>query len=149
MTSIVQINFELAVAAKLVAMAKKERVSIRQRDLVFVVDGARAIGCIRKLNSITHRLCGCWVSDEFRGKGIGRSLVEYRFRFAVYNTSAKVVDTFAFHSALFESLGFVAKRKFKMGTTHLVYRVPEEIISTRHRWGQVDWRELPLPSVSR
>lgn len=138
---IVQVHFDIAVAAGLVAMAKKDKVSIRQRDIVFVAEGIPAIGCLRKLNSITVRLCGCWVHPDHRGKGIGKTLVEYRFIYGTQNTSAKKLDTFAFRSRLFESLGFKPFKKFKMGTTHLVYSIPTEVIAERSKWNSAYWQK--------
>ena len=141
MLKIVQIHFDLAVAAGLVAAAKKDKVCIRQRDLVFVVEGKKAVGCLRKMNSLTVRLCGCWVAPEERGKGYGKALVEHRFKYGCENTGAKKLDTFAFHPELFESLGFEPFKKFKMGTTHLVYRIPDEVIVERTKWNSAYWQE--------
>lgn len=138
---IVQIPFDIAVSAGLVASAKKAKVSVRQRDIVFVVEGVRAIGCLRKMNSLTVRLCGCWVAEDQRGNGYGKALVEHRFRYACQNTSAKKVDTFAFRNVLFETLGFVASQKFKIGTTHLVYEVPKEVIVERNKWDSAYWQQ--------
>jgi GNAT superfamily N-acetyltransferase len=138
---IVQIPFEIAVSAGLVAAAKKAKVSIRQRDIVFVVEGVRAVGCLRKMNSLTVRLCGCWVAEDQRGKGYGKALVEHRFKYACQNTSAKKVDTFAFRNVLFEKLGFVPSQKFKIGTTHLVYEVPKEVIAERNKWDSAYWQQ--------
>jgi hypothetical protein len=141
MLKVLQIPFDLAVASGLVAKAKRDRVSIRQRDIIFVVDGKPAIGCLRKLNSIAVRLCGCWVAPEFRCQGLGKLLVEHRFAYGCQNTSAKKLDTFAFRPSLFESLGFVHLKKFKMGTTHLVYSIPNDVIAERTKWDSVYWQK--------
>lgn len=135
-----EIHFEIAVAAGLVAAAKKDKVSVRQRDIIFVIDGVRAVGCLRKMNSQTVRMCGCWVAPELRGKGYGKSLVLHRFAYAAQKTAAKKIDTFAFHPKMFLELGFVAHKKFKMGTTHLIYEVPNEVIVERHKWDSAYWK---------
>ena len=55
---IVKASFAIADAAGLVADAKKERVTIKPDDIVFVVEGMRAVACVRMIGRGRNRgLC--------------------------------------------------------------------------------------------
>jgi len=116
---IVKIPYDIAVAAKLVRDAKKEGVTIKPDDVIFVVEGARAIGCVRIVRRRLARLCGCWVDEKYRGRGLGEALVLHRIAYCEHHTVASVIDTYAFHKDLFIRLGFTPRADFKIGTTLL------------------------------
>lgn len=103
----------------LVSHAKRDRVTIKSTDLTFAIDGVRAVGCVRFIRNRLARMCGCWIAPEFRGKGFGRQFVISRIAFIEHHTSAKAIDTFAFNSSLYLSLGFELRANFKIGTSLL------------------------------
>ena len=111
------ISHEIADAAGLIAAARKDRVTIRATDQIFVFPGIRAVACVRMIRRKLARLCGCWVAPEERGKGIGKMLVCHRIAYLEQHTSVGMIDTFAFRKGLFLNLGFVEKRSFQIGTT--------------------------------
>lgn len=117
------VPFEIVEAAGIVADAKKNRVTIKPNDIVFVVEGVRAVACIRLIRKRLARLCGCWVAKDARGRGIGEFLVKSRIDYAINNTAAIGMDTFAFNKELFLRLGFAEKSNFKIGTTYLVKKI--------------------------
>lgn len=121
---IVRATFEMVDAAGIVESARKDRVTIKPSDVIFVADGVRAVACVRMIGHGRNRgrlarLCGCWVAKEYRGRGIGRDLVAARLRFIREDTAAAAVDTYAFSSRLFLSLGFEKRTSYKIGTTLL------------------------------
>lgn len=103
----------------LISQAKKDRVTIKSTDLTFAIDGVRAVACVRFIRNRLARLCGCWISPEFRDQGIGKQFVLSRIAFIENHTSANAIDTFAFNSRLYLSLGFESRASFKIGTTLL------------------------------
>lgn len=111
------VPFELVSA--LVATAQRDRVTIKPTDMTFVIDGVRAVACVRMIRRKLARLCGCWVAEAFRGQGIGEELVVSRIAFIKNHTSAKAIDTYAFNAPLFERLGFTPRQGYKIGTTLL------------------------------
>lgn len=116
---LVLVPFEIAEASGLVESARKGKVTVKPKDQIFVVEGVRAIGCVRMIRRHLARLCGCWVAPETRGKGIGEILVRHRVAFIESHMSASAIDTFAFRKALFLRLGFEEKQGYKIGTTCL------------------------------
>lgn len=103
----------------LVDAARKDRVTIKPGDMTFVINGVRAVGCIRLIRKRLARVCGCWVAPECRGHGIGLKLVVARIAFIENHMSAKAIDTFAFRKRLFLRLGFEERQGYKIGTTAL------------------------------
>ena len=113
------VPYEIVDCAGIVLAAKSDRVTIKPTDQCFAIDKARAVACVRMIRRRLARLCGCWVDEAYRGQGIGRELVLARIAFIENHTSAKAIDTYAFNSQLFESLGFTARQSYKIGTTLL------------------------------
>lgn len=108
----------------LVAEAAGDRVCIKPTDTVFVIDGVRAVACVRIIRRNLSRLCGCWVANEFRRTGIGSELVRARIAYIESHTGARAIDTYAFRRRLFLRLGFEERKSFKIGTTLLRKSVP-------------------------
>lgn len=120
--AITPIFFSEAQAQGLVAKAAKAGVSIRASDQIFRVCGEEAIACIRLIRPWHARLCGCFVAEACRGRGYGKMLVLHRLEIARRNFEVRMVDTYAFRSSLFLSLGFEAVRSYAIGTTLLRLR---------------------------
>ncbi len=118
-------SYDMANHLGLVAKAAADGVTIRDGDIVFsFLDGGKltddgCVGCLRKIGKSRVRLCGCWVAPSLRKNGLGKLLVMKRIEYATKSLGAKILDTFAFNTRLFGELGFVAKRDFRIGTTHM------------------------------
>jgi hypothetical protein len=99
---------------------QEECVSFRSGDQIYGVlqaDYLFVVGCLRRMNPIRMRLCGAWVAPLVRGRGWGEECLRYRL--AHIPADIQVIDTFAFRARLYLSLGFVAGRQYKIGTTYL------------------------------
>lgn len=118
-SGIVRINFELAEASGLVAQARKDRVTIKRTDEIYVIKGVRAVACIRPIRRRLARMAGCWVAPQFRGQGYGKKLVQFRMALIANHRSFRVIDTYAFNSRLYRALGFEERAAYKIGTTLL------------------------------
>lgn len=116
---LVNIPFEIAEASGLVEAARKGRVTVKPTDRIFVVEGVRAIGCIRVIRRRLARMCGCWVDPAVRKQGIGEMLVRHRIAYIEHHMSATGIDCYAFRKALYLRLGFEEKAGYKIGTTML------------------------------
>lgn len=116
---IFETDFDEVSSRGLVASAKAEGITIRRGDRIFSVQGEKAVGCLRMIGSGHARLCDCYVDGSSRGRGAGTALVLHRLNEAVRVPSVRVVDTYAFRSRLFISIGFEAVRSFSIGTTLL------------------------------
>lgn len=117
MLKIITIPFDIAEASGIVAAAKKDRVTIKDGDTIFAVQGIRAVACVRFIRRKLARLCGCWVAKEHRGQGVGTALVKHRIDYIQNHTGALAIDTYAFNNRLFIDLGFEERAGFKIGTT--------------------------------
>lgn len=109
-------DYEIAKLSGIVADAAKERVTIKPTDEVYLVEGIRAVACIRVIKRSLARMCGCWVAPEHRGRGIGEALVKYRIDHIINHRSCKCIDTYAFNSRLYRSLGFEERSSYQIGT---------------------------------
>jgi len=118
-SGVIRSSYDIVEAAGLVAAAKKNGVTIKPTDEVFVINGHRAIGCVRRIRRKLVRLAGCWVHPDERGQGLGERLVRYRVDYAIHHTAAMAIDTFAFRPKLFLKFGFEERNSFKIGTTLL------------------------------
>jgi GNAT superfamily N-acetyltransferase len=114
------VAYDLVEAAGIVSAAKKSRVTIRKTDIIFAVQGHRAVACVRNIRRRLARLCGCWVAPESRGQGIGTALVMHRIGYIQNHMSVKAIDTYAFNRPLFLRMGFEERASYKIGTTHLL-----------------------------
>lgn len=117
--NIVLVPYDLVARAGIVKGAKSDGVTIKPTDTIFVVNGARAAGCVRIIRRSLARLCGCWIAPEHRGQGMGKALVQHRVAYCEHHTVARVIDTYAFHRRLFLDIGFTERADFKIGTTLL------------------------------
>ena len=124
MLKIMQIPFDIAEASGIVAAAKKDRVTIKDGDTIFAVQGIKAVACVRFIRRKLARLCGCWVAKEHRGQGVGTALVKFRIEHIENHTAALAIDTFAFNKRLFRDLGFEERAGYKIGTTLFRKQIP-------------------------
>lgn len=100
--------------------ARREGVTLKPHVLWWTIGGIACAGLLW-IGRRRARLCGCYVRPEYRDRGIGESLLNSRFRYALRN-GASIVDSFAYRARWFIDRGFVPRRRFKMGTVEFIYR---------------------------
>lgn len=113
---------------ELAAEAREDGVQVQPRDdAQWYRVGDDAIACLwwPQNRSNTARLSHCWVREERRGEGVGAALVYQRVEDAK-EAGASTIDTYAYHSSLYEDLGFEPGESYNMGTTHLELKVDND-----------------------
>lgn len=115
---------ELYQAARKEGMIDDNRYGKSPVTLVKCVDETGKVigmGKITRLSEKRARLGNLFVLPEYRGKGAGRALIEYRL--SILEKGIKSVDTYTWHPEQYLELGFITVRHYKIARGETYYMV--------------------------